>query len=80
MDCQSAISGTFRNMSLAKAREPGALPRVVATVVRMACIVVANASSTMSQAEAIFCGGLVCTRVLSTLLTVWCIRSQIAFD
>ncbi len=56
MDCQSAISGSFRKMSLAKARAPGALPRVVATVVCMACIAVANASSTMSLAEAIFCG------------------------
>ncbi len=40
MACQSVISGTFKNMSHAKAREPGLLPMVVATVVCMACITV----------------------------------------
>ena len=50
MACQSAISGTFKDISLAKARAPGALPMVVATVVCMACIAVANATSIMSRA------------------------------
>ncbi len=34
----------------------------------------------MSLAWVIFRGGLVCTSVLSTLFTVWCILSQIALD
>ncbi len=42
MACQSVISGTFKNMPQAKAREPGLLPMVVATVVCMACIAVAS--------------------------------------
>ncbi len=46
----------------------------------MACIAVASASSIMSQAWVIFCGELVYTSVLSTLVTVWCILSQIALD
>jgi hypothetical protein len=70
MACQSAISGTFKNISQAKARAPGVLPKVVAMVVCMACIAVASASSIMSLAGVIFCGGLVCTSVLSTLVTV----------
>ncbi len=80
MACQSAISGTFKNISWAKARAPGVLPKVVATVVYMACITVASASSTMSLAWVICHGGLVCTSVLSTIVTVWCILSQIALD
>ncbi len=28
----------------------------------------------------VFCGGFVCTSVLGTLVTVWCILSQIALD
>jgi hypothetical protein len=70
MACQSAISGTFKNISQAKARAPGVLLKVVAIVVWMACIAVASASSIMSLAGVIFCGGLVCTSVLSTLVTV----------
>ncbi len=50
---QSATSSTFRNMSLAKARDPRALPRVVATVVLMACIAIANASLIMSLVETV---------------------------
>jgi hypothetical protein len=50
MACQSAISSTFKNISQAKARAPGVLPKVVATVVCMACIAVASASSIMSLA------------------------------
>jgi hypothetical protein len=50
MACQSAISGTFKNVSQAKARAPGVLPKVVAMVVHMACIAVANASSIMAVA------------------------------
>ncbi len=48
----------------------------------MACIAVASASSIKSLAWVwvIFPGGLVCTIVLSTLVTVWCILSQIALD
>ncbi len=80
MACQSAISSTFRNISQAKARAPGVLPKVVATVVCMACIAVASALSIMSLAWVIFHGGLICTSVLSTLVTVWCILSQIALD
>ncbi len=80
MACQSANSGTFKNISRAKARAPGVLPKVEAMVVYMACIAVASASSIMSLAWVIFCGGLVCTSVLSKLLTVWCILSQIALD
>ncbi len=80
MACRSAISGTFKNMSQAKARSPKVLTKVVATVVHMACIAVANASSIMSLAWVILHGGLVCTSVLSTLFTVWCTLSQIALD
>ncbi len=80
MACQSAISSTFKHMSQAKARAPRVLPKVGALVVCMACIAVPNASSIMSLALVIFCGGLVCTSVLSTLVTVWCILSQIALD
>ena len=46
----SAIIDTFKKISQTIAREPGALPRVVATVVCMACIAVAKASSFMSCA------------------------------
>ncbi len=42
MACQSVISGTFKNVPQAKAREPGLLPMVVATVVCMACITLAS--------------------------------------
>ncbi len=76
----TAISSTFKNISQAKARAPGILPKVVATVVRMACITVASALPIMSLAWVTFCGGLVCTSVLSTLVAVWCILSQIALD
>ncbi len=80
MACRLAISGTFKNISQAKARAPGVLPKVVAMVVHMASIAVASASSIMSQAWVTLVGGLVCTSVLSTLFTVWCILSQIALD
>jgi hypothetical protein len=80
MACQSTISSTFKNISQAKARAPGVLSKVVATVVCMACIAVASASSIMSLAWVIFHRGLVCSSVLSTLVTVWCILSQIALD
>ncbi len=80
MACQSTISSTFKNISRAKARAPGVFPKVVTTVVHMACIAVAGALSIMSLAWVIFRGGLVCTSVLSTLVTVWCILSQIAID
>jgi hypothetical protein len=50
MACQFAISGTFKNISQAKTRAPGELPKVVATVVYMACITVASESSIMSLA------------------------------
>ncbi len=49
-------------------------------VVCMTCIAVASASYILSLAWVIFCGGLVCTSVLSTLFTVWCILSQIVLD
>ncbi len=80
MACRSAISGTFKNISQAKARAASVLPKIVATVVCMACIALTSASSIMSLAWVIFCGGLVYTSVLSTLVTVWCILSQIALD
>ncbi len=64
--CQSVISGTFKNISQAKAR---VLPMVVATVVCMACIAVAS-SFIMSLAWVILRGGLVCTSILSTLCIV----------
>ncbi len=80
MAYQSAISGTFKNISQAEARAPGVLLKVVAMVVCMACIAVASASSIMSLVWVIFCWGLLCTSVLSTLVTVWCILSQIALD
>ncbi len=80
MACQSAISSMFKNISQAKARAPGVLPKVVATVVRMTRITVASASSIVSLAWVIFHGGLVCSSVLSTLVTVWCILSQTALD
>jgi hypothetical protein len=50
MACQSAISGTFKNISHAKARAPGVLLKVVVMVVYMACIAVASASPIMSIA------------------------------
>ncbi len=78
MACKSAISGAFKNISWAKTRAPRVLPKIVAMVVCMTCIAVATASSIMPLAWDIFCGGLVCTSVLSTLFTVWCILSQIA--
>ncbi len=80
MACQYAISGIFKNISQAKARVPRVLPKAVATVVCMACIAVASASSIMSLAWVICHGGLEHTSVLSTLVTVWCIHSQIALD
>ncbi len=80
MPCQSTISGTIKNISRVKARAPRVLPKVVAMVVHMSCIAVASASSIMSLAWVIFCGEPVCTSVLSTLVTVWCILSQIALD
>jgi hypothetical protein len=43
--CQSAISGMFKNISQAKARASGVLPKVVAKVVCIACIAVASESS-----------------------------------
>ena len=54
IDCQSAISGTFKNISLLKARDPGVLPIVVAIVHRIACIAVDNAASIMSLLESHF--------------------------
>ena len=80
MVCQSATSGTLRNMSLEKAKAPGVLPKVVATVVLIACIAVARAESIMSRACVIFCGGLLYNKVRKMLPTVWCICSQIKFD
>ncbi len=80
MACQSAISGNFKNISQAKTRAPGVLPKVVARVVCMSCIAVASASSIISLASVTLAGGLVCTSVLSTLFMVWCILSQIALD
>ena len=80
MVCQSATSRTKRNMSLEKAKAPGVLPKVVATVVLIACIAVARAESIMSRACAIFCGVLLYNKVRSMLPTVWCIRSQIELD
>ncbi len=80
MACQSAISNMFKKISWAKARALGVLLKVVATVNCMVCIAVASASSVMSLAWVILHGGLVCTSVLSTLFTVWCILSQIALD
>ena len=58
MVCQSATSGTLRNMSLEKAKAPGVLPKVVAMVVLIACIAVARAESSMSRACVIFCVGV----------------------
>ena len=69
-----------KNMSLLKARAPGVLPSIFATVVCMACIAVARAWSTMSRAWVIFAGGLLYKYVLSTFATVWCIRSQMELD
>ncbi len=80
MACQYAINSMFKNISRTKSRAPGVLSKVVAMVVYMACIAVASALSIMSLAWVIFRGGLVCTSVLSTLFTVWCILSQIALD
>ncbi len=75
MACQSAISSTFKNISQANARAPRVLPKVEVAVVCMAWIAVASASFIMSLAWVILCGGVVCTSVLSTLFTVWCILS-----
>jgi hypothetical protein len=79
MQWPANLQSAVKNISWAKAT-PRVLPKVVATVVCMACIAAASASSIMSQAWVIFHGGLVCTSVLSTLATVWCILSQIALD
>ncbi len=78
MACQHAISGLFKTISWEKARAPGVLPEVVAMVVHMAWIAVVSALSIMSLAWVVFCGRLVCTSVLNTAVTVWCIISQIA--
>ncbi len=83
MACQSAISSMFENISQANARAPGLLPKVVAMVVFAWHALqwpLHHASSIMSLAWAIFRGGLVCTSVLRTLFTVWCILSQITLD
>ncbi len=80
MACQSAISTMFKYISQAKARTPWVFLKLVATVVCKACIAVSSAFSIMSLAWVIFYGGLVCTSVLSILVTVWCILSQIALD
>ena len=77
---QSATRGMFKNMSLLKARAPGVLPSVVTTVVRMACMTVAKASSIMSRACIIFWGGLLYKNVLNTFPTVWCICLQVKLD
>jgi hypothetical protein len=52
-------------MSLEKFREPGQIPKVVATVFHMAGIAVANASSTVCIALVMLLGGFVCTRVVA---------------
>mgnify|MGYP006188651595 CR=1 FL=1 len=67
-------------MSLLKARAPGVLPKVVATVVRMACIASARAWSTISHAWVILWGGLLYINACGMLATIWCIHSQIKFD
>jgi len=51
MVCQSAIRGTFKNMSRPYTRAPGLLPSDVAILVLMACIAVARQSSMMSLAS-----------------------------
>jgi len=78
---QSATSWTLMNISLEKAKQAlGVLPKVVATVVLIACIAVARAASIMSRAYVIFCGGLLYISVLRILPTVWCILLQIELD
>jgi hypothetical protein len=68
--CQSATSGTLRNISQANAREPGALLSIVVTLIRIACIAVDNTSYTMSLALEIVLGGLPCINTLNTFSTV----------
>ena len=70
MGCQSVTSKTLKNMNLEKAKVPGVLLKVVATVVLIACIAVARAESIMSHACAILCKGLLCNKVRSMLPTV----------
>ena len=72
------MSGTFKNISLLKTRDPGELPRVVCTLHLSACCAIDKASSTKSLACLVPLGGLSCTSVLKTFPTVWCIRSQTA--
>ena len=50
--CQLAIKGILRNMSLLKTKLPGLLPNVECIPSRIACIVIANASSMKSFARA----------------------------
>ena len=78
--CQSAIKGILRNMSLLKTKLPGLLPNVEYVPARIACIVIANASSMKSFAHAPVncCGGCPCSSVLKTFPTVWCMRLHIA--
>ena len=68
MACQSVISGTFKNISRAKAREHGVTPYGSSNggLHGMHC----SGQWIMSLAWVILHGGLVCTSVLSTLCIV----------
>ncbi len=68
MACQSVISSTFKNISWAKAREPGFNPYDSSSggLHGMHC----SGQFIMSLAWVILHGGLVCTSVLSTLCIV----------
>jgi hypothetical protein len=67
---QLAGHRTLRNISRANAREPGALPSVVVTLIRIACIAVDNTLYTMSLALEIVLEGLPCINTLNTFSTV----------
>ncbi len=68
MACQSVISGTFKNISWAKAREPGVTPYGSSNggLHGMHC----SGQCIMPLAWVILCGGLACTSVLCTLCIV----------
>ncbi len=80
MACQSAINGTFKNMSLLKTKLPGLLPKVECVPAHMACIMIDNASSInfLALAPVACCGGWPCSSVLNAFPTVWCMCSHIA--
>ena len=78
--CQLAIKGMYKNMSLLKTELPGLLPSVVCTPALIACVAMESASSTISFAVVIFCGGSSCNNVLRMLPTVCCLVHSFTYS